>query len=205
MSTVSASSSIVPSSVAGEESISGVQFRRATYDELQSQVNSQRETIQLLELKVKSLQEELSNAKLSLIKRKKVSASTVNVSAELALTKDLHRLGKYHATFYRIIVPKDFFGSPRPSIDPFDAKRRYLTAENSRLANIAELYECIPAKYHSIISGDNMDLAVSAFLKGISDLRSSVLNKLRGVAPTIFPTIPATVFLLCSSSRPSNC
>ncbi|KAH9477174.1 hypothetical protein JR316_0011092 [Psilocybe cubensis] len=204
MSTVSASSSIVPSSVAGEESISGVQFRRATYDELQS-VNSQRETIQLLELKVKSLQEELSNAKLSLIKRKKVSASTVNVSAELALTKDLHRLGKYHATFYRIIVPKDFFGSPRPSIDPFDAKRRYLTAENSRLANIAELYECIPAKYHSIISGDNMDLAVSAFLKGISDLRSSVLNKLRGVAPTIFPTIPATVFLLCSSSRPSNC
>uniref|UniRef100_A0A8H7XPW3 Uncharacterized protein n=1 Tax=Psilocybe cubensis TaxID=181762 RepID=A0A8H7XPW3_PSICU len=203
MSTLSSTSSIVPSSVAGESTIPGIQFSHPTTEELSKQVQSQQITIRQLEAKIRELQEELTNAKMLLVKKKKISANVPDCSAEENLTKDIQHLAKYHAIFIRPIIPKTLFGHPKPPFLPSDARKRYSDMSKLDLGHIAELYANFPSKYHSILGGENMDIAISTFTKAMSDIRSTVLNKIRTLATAVFPTIPSEVFL-ATRSAPSK-
>uniref|UniRef100_A0A8H7XUW4 Uncharacterized protein n=1 Tax=Psilocybe cubensis TaxID=181762 RepID=A0A8H7XUW4_PSICU len=185
-------------SVAGESSISGASFfRGATLAELEQRCRIQQDTIFNLESKVRELKEENASLKMRLINKKgavrPAVSDTSDCAAEIALRKDLIRLAKYHFIFYRIIVPKSLFGNPRPSFSSNNASARYKDENTSKLGNIAELYECFPAKYHSIIS-ENVEMAVNVFVKGLSEGRSTILNKIRTSAPSIFPNIPSELF-----------
>uniref|UniRef100_A0A8H8CLW5 Uncharacterized protein n=1 Tax=Psilocybe cubensis TaxID=181762 RepID=A0A8H8CLW5_PSICU len=187
-------------SVAGESSISGASFfRGATLAELEQKQRCriQQDTIFNLESKVRELKEENASLKMRLINKKgavrPAVSDTSDCAAEIALRKDLIRLAKYHFIFYRIIVPKSLFGNPRPSFSSNNASARYKDENTSKLGNIAELYECFPAKYHSIIS-ENVEMAVNVFVKGLSEGRSTILNKIRTSAPSIFPNIPSELF-----------
>ncbi|KAG2751662.1 hypothetical protein P692DRAFT_20706225, partial [Suillus brevipes Sb2] len=85
----------------------------------------------------------------------------------------------------------DLFSMQHPeNPTPFNSRDRYLTAMTQESAFLDELYQHFPSRLHGVMESSYFSDLV---MKSISEARSSEINKLRGVAGSIFD-LPGVYF-----------
>ncbi|EDR04396.1 uncharacterized protein LACBIDRAFT_330662 [Laccaria bicolor S238N-H82] len=129
---------------------------------------------------IDTLKLELADAKV----KKSPKGSKSDVSEEL-LTADqeIAKLAQIYVLFHQPWVHADDFHRPKPSFD-FNSSERYSTEDNIALGASRELYECVPERLYDYMQSHS-DF-VAKFMKELSSSRSSMIDRLRKNAASVF-------------------
>lgn len=77
------------------------------------------------------------------------------------------KLGCNFQIFFSPFIELSDFSAPRPNFKPYDLKR-YVVPGNPALGLTADLYECIPEKYHNILLSPSSELYSEKYTKAVS-------------------------------------
>lgn len=80
-------------------------------------------------------------------RRKKITSGDPVVAG---IEEDIEKLGRFFQLFYSPFIESASFTHPRPAFD-YDHPNRFSEDSDELLGTVAELYACIPEKYHKVM------------------------------------------------------
>ncbi|EDR02594.1 uncharacterized protein LACBIDRAFT_332186 [Laccaria bicolor S238N-H82] len=153
-----------------------------TTDELKEALRDAHREINDAQRIISELKLELATAK---VKKggQKVGASEELLSAD----QEIAKLAQIYMLFHQPWVRADDFRNPKPSFESNSAER-FSSDDNLKLGATMELYDCVPERLHDYMQSHS-DFATK-FMKELSSSRSSIIDRLRKNAATIFGLTP---------------
>ncbi|EDR10581.1 uncharacterized protein LACBIDRAFT_317186 [Laccaria bicolor S238N-H82] len=153
-----------------------------TTDELKEALRDAHREINDAQRIISELKLELATAK---VKKggQKVGASEELLSAD----QEIAKLARIYMLFHQPWVRADDFRNPKPSFESNSAER-FSSDDNLKLGATMELYDCVPERLHDYMQSHS-DFATK-FMKELSSSRSSIIDRLRKNAATIFGLTP---------------
>jgi hypothetical protein len=76
--------------------------------------------------------------------------TTSNDPVVANIEEDIEKLGRFFQIFYSPFIEPAAFTHPKPSF-AYDHPNRFSEDSDTLLGTVAELYDCIPEKYHKVM------------------------------------------------------